>query len=123
MLFRSPNINSIEKIFAFIWEHGHAVEHVADFNDLLIELNIKQNDLENPAIKQALLDNTNQAIARQVFGVPTTVLTTETLTEQRFWGFDSTPMVLSALNDDAFWVSPAFLDASKLPQGKSRPWP
>ena len=119
-LAAGPNINNIEKIFAFIWEHGHAVEYAAEFNILLAELNIKSSDLEEPAIKKALLDNTNQAIAQQVFGVPTVVLTTDRLSEQRFWGFDSTPMVLSALNGDAFWSSSVFLEASKLPQGKGR---
>lgn len=122
-LAAGPSIDTVEKIFAFIWEQGLAVDNVVDFNSLLTKLNIKLGDLDNPAIKQALLDNTNQAIAQQVFGVPTIVLSTDSLTEQRFWGFDSTPMVLSALQGDAFWTSPQFLGASSLPQGKSRPRP
>ena len=122
-LAAGPSVASVQKIFAFIWEQGHAVEHASDFNSLLAELNITQIDLENPTIKQALLDNTNQAIAQQIFGVPTIVLTTDALTAQRFWGFDSTPMVLSALRGDLFWTSPAFIQASKLPPGKNRPKP
>ena len=113
-------IESVQKIYAFVWEQGHAVEHRDAFDQLLSDLKIDRADLDNPTIKQALLDNTNQAIESNVFGVPTAVLTTDHLQQQRFWGFDSTAMVLSAIKGDPFWTSKEFAGAASFPQGQGR---
>ena len=114
------SIESVQKIYAFIWEQGHAVEHAEAFDSLLSELKITRADLDRTDIKQGLLANTNQAIESQVFGVPTVVLTTDQLKQQRFWGFDSTAMAMSAIKGDPFWTSDAFFGAASFPQGQGR---
>jgi len=49
---------------------------------------------QRPEIKQALIDATNEAVKRGVFGAPTWVVDNEHL----FWGQDRIPLVERALN-------------------------
>jgi len=53
-----------------------------------------------------------QAIACGVFGVPAIQAD-----DQIFWGFDSLPILRQYLEGDAWFKTPAWTDAAKLPVG------
>ncbi|MEZ0313619.1 MAG: 2-hydroxychromene-2-carboxylate isomerase [Myxococcota bacterium] len=57
--------------------------------------------ITEPAVKQELRANTDAAIAKGVFGVPTT-----TIGDLLFWGDDSTPMLLDYLEDPGIFDTP-----------------
>jgi 2-hydroxychromene-2-carboxylate isomerase len=74
-----------------------------------------QAALADPAIKQRLRDNTDWAIARGVFGVPTLVIG-----EELFWGHDAVDMALDYLRDPAAFRTAAMQLADTLPVGVTR---
>ncbi len=69
-----------------------------------------------PAVKQALRENTDAAIAAGVFGVPTLLIN-----DQLFWGMDSLPMVREWLAGGGAWPSPDIAAAGEVPIGTVRP--
>ena len=52
---------------------------------------------QRPEIKQALLDATNEAVKRGVFGAPTWIVTGRDGSEELIWGQDRIPLVERAL--------------------------
>ena len=71
---------------------------------------------ETDAVKQRLRANTDEALAQGVFGVPLMVCD-----GQPFWGQDALPMLRAYLEGDAWFDSPAWTDAGRLPVGIRRP--
>jgi 2-hydroxychromene-2-carboxylate isomerase len=67
-------------------------------------------------IKQRLRANTEWAIARGVFGVPTLVIG-----DELFWGHDAIDMALDYLNTPQAFSDPAMQAADSLPIGTARP--
>ncbi|MEZ5741520.1 MAG: DsbA family protein [Burkholderiaceae bacterium] len=115
------DLASVQRIFRFVWEQGHTPDDATAFDALLNELGVGRQALADPAIKQALQRNGEQAIADQVFGVPTVVYAGET-----YWGDDATDMVLASAgrNDHPHaWPAAAIAAARALPQGPARPRP
>ena len=88
--------NAVRAIFRHIWADGHDGQDPESLNALAGTLGI--GDLAarigDPAVKDRLRRNTDEAIARGVFGVPTFVIAGEV-----FWGQDLTGMMLDYLND------------------------
>lgn len=107
---------AVRRLFAFVWRDGHLPGDDAAFAPLLDECGVRADDLEAPAVKQALRQSTEEAIAREVFGVPTAVIEGE-----RYWGYDATAMILARLDGDAFFASPVLQAARTLPEGVQRP--
>jgi len=68
--------------------------------------------IARPEIKQRLRANTDAAIARGVFGVPTTAAGGEL-----FWGADSAEMLMAFLDDPALFTSPEMQRLQSLPSG------
>ena len=71
--------------------------------------------VSDPRVKQQLRDNTDWAIARGVFGVPTLVIG-----EELFWGHDAVDMALDYLRDPAAFRTAAMQLADTLPVGVTR---
>lgn len=71
--------------------------------------------LADPAVKQKLRANTEWAIARGIFGVPTLVVG-----EELFWGHDAVDMALDYLRDGELFRTPQMLAAETLPVGVTR---
>ena len=71
--------------------------------------------IQAAAVKDALWDNTNEAIAADVFGVPTFVSGSEV-----FWGDDALPMLLDYLDDPGLFETPEMKRISSLPMGVVR---
>jgi 2-hydroxychromene-2-carboxylate isomerase len=87
---------AVGAIFRHIWGEGHDGQDPESLAALADALGI--GDLEarigDPAAKQRLRANTDEAIARGVFGVPSFVVGDEI-----FWGEDATDMMLDYLDD------------------------
>ena len=75
-----------------------------------------QAALSAPAVKQRLRENTNWAISRGVFGVPTLLVG-----EELFWGYDALDMALDYVADPQVFNTPAMRALETLPIAMARP--
>ena len=94
------DIDAIRAIFRHIWGTGHDGQDLESLRPLAESLGI--DDLEarigDPSVKDRLRRNTDAAIERGVFGIPTFAIDGEL-----FWGDDVTDMMLDHLeNPDLF---------------------
>jgi len=105
----------VDRLFRYVWQEGHLPTDAAPWSALLQELQVSPALLDAAEVKATLRQNGEQAIAANVFGVPTAVVD-----ERCFWGVDATDMLLAFLQDDAFFNSAEFARASNLPQGQQR---
>lgn len=109
------HIDVVRRLFDFVWRDGHLpTEHDA-WAALLEELEVEPAEIEVPAVKEALRENTEDAIHAGVFGVPASIVDGHLL-----WGFDATDMVLAKLADDPFFEGPMLAAARALPEGVKR---
>ena len=74
-----------------------------------------QAQLADPAVKARLRANTDWAIARGIFGVPTFVIG-----EEFFWGHDAIDMALDYLKDPGSFADEAMRAIESLPMGAAR---
>jgi hypothetical protein len=68
-----------------------------------------------PAVKETLRSNTEEAIGRGVFGVPTLAID-----DELFWGHDMTDAAIAQLHGDPFFASALLRQAGSLPDGVQR---
>jgi 2-hydroxychromene-2-carboxylate isomerase len=68
--------------------------------------------IATPEVKQRLRANTDAAIARGVFGVPTAAVDGEL-----FWGEDSSDMLIDFVQDRALFATPEMRRFQSLPTG------
>ena len=108
---------AIERVFDAVFLEGRDVSEGAVIAELAAELGIAdpQTALTAPAVKQALIDNTNWAIERGVFGVPTLVVDQEI-----FWGHDAFHMAMDYLSDPLLFADPVMHAIDTLPVGARR---
>ena len=87
---------AVRAIFRHIWADGHDGQDPESLAALAGTLGIGDMAarIGDPAVKDRLRRNTDEAIARGVFGVPTFVIAGEL-----FWGQDVTGMMLDYLDD------------------------
>jgi 2-hydroxychromene-2-carboxylate isomerase len=86
-----------ETVFRQVWRGGADAVDAARTEALKQSLNPKR-DPASDEVKNELKANTDDAIARGLFGVPTLAVD-----EKRFWGVDSLPMLRAYLEGDA-WI-------------------
>jgi 2-hydroxychromene-2-carboxylate isomerase len=120
----------IEQLFNFVWRDGHLPDEPEHWNRLLNQLSITPKLLENPSIKNSIRANTDQAIERGIFGVPSSIVLSHHVSNDHqpnqsiespiFWGFDSINMLQAWLRDDAYFQSPTFVGASLVGAGVIR---
>lgn len=109
---------AIDAIFRAIWAEGGDLNRDDDWRALTSSLGVTDADalIAADTVKQALRDNTEQAIARGVFGVPTLAIG-----EELFWGLDAGDMALDYAADPArFDRDPELQRIDKLPEGVRR---
>jgi 2-hydroxychromene-2-carboxylate isomerase len=98
----TPSRRCCEAVLQHVWQDG------ADANDpqrlaaLTREL-APQADPAGPAVKQALKDATDAAIAIGLFGVPTVEVD-----GRLFWGLDGLPMLAGYLHGDPWFDGPGW---------------
>jgi len=107
----------IGAIFEFIFAEGRDIQSDGDWKTLAARLEIDDADalVSQPEIKSALRANTEEAIRRGVFGVPTFVVR-----EELFWGSDMTDMLLAYLADPKLFSRGEMARIDNLPVGVKR---
>ena len=112
-----PEPETVGAIFRHIWVEGNDGQDPESLAALAASLGVE--DLETrvgeAAVKQQLRANTEEAIERGVFGVPTFVVG-----EEIFWGEDSTGMLLDYLADPELFQSDEFERLDNLPAAAQR---
>lgn len=107
----------VEAIFNFIWGTGGDVNDDAALARLAARFGV--NDLAatiaEDKVKNSLRSNTEAAIARGVYGVPTFAVD-----DELFWGFDTTDMLLDYLADPAMMKSAEMQRLAHMPMAASR---
>lgn len=110
-----PNRYASEQALRHVWRGGADAAdagRVAALRALLAPA----RDPASPAVKEELRANTDAAIARGVFGVPTLELD-----GRLYWGLDSLPMVAAALRGDPWFDGPEWERAAAPRPGVARP--
>mgnify|MGYP001576815717 CR=1 FL=1 len=110
----APNRFVCEKIFRQVWCTGQEAADPARLAALHADL-APQADPASAEVKQRLKDNTAEAIAQQVFGVPSFVVD-----GQVFWGNDALPLLRAYLQGDPWFQSPEWAGVAQLPVGIQR---
>jgi len=103
-----------ETVFRHVWRGGADAVDAQRLTELRAMLQ-PPRDPAGDAVKAELKANTDAAIARGLFGVPTCEVD-----GRLFWGFDALPMLRQFLESDAWFASGAWEQAATLPAGKTR---
>ena len=109
---------AIDLIFRHIWEQGLAADSIEALQPLAAPLGIADiaTAIASDAVKRELAGNGEQAIALQIFGVPTLVID-----QHLFWGNDATGMALRYLQDPGLFDENEMARISHLPMAIQRP--
>jgi 2-hydroxychromene-2-carboxylate isomerase len=105
----------VRRIFEAIWTTGKDAADPTAFASLCEELGVAAQALATPAVKNALRANTEQAVARGVFGVPTFEVD-----RALFWGVDAIDFLKAYLEDPAILHSAEMQRLETLPVGAVR---
>jgi 2-hydroxychromene-2-carboxylate isomerase len=110
-------VEPVRAIFRHLWREGRSLEEPADWRALCEQLGIADADvrISEPAVKNALRQNGERALAAGLFGVPTLVIDGEL-----FWGADATGMALDYLRDPTRFATGEFRRVAQLPIGAER---
>jgi 2-hydroxychromene-2-carboxylate isomerase len=105
-----------DAVFAHIWGDGLAADSTVALGGVAAALGIVEIDaaIARDEVKSALRNNTEEAIARGVFGVPTLCID-----GALFWGNDATGMALDYIADPTAFAG-EFDAVAALPVGISR---
>jgi 2-hydroxychromene-2-carboxylate isomerase len=110
-------VAAVHAIFAHLWEHGRAADSAQALAPVARGLGIADPAaaIADPAVKQKLAANGADAIALEIFGVPTLVVD-----GNLFWGNDATAMALAYLADPALFEDEEMRRIDTLPVAASR---
>lgn len=103
-----------ETVFRHVWRGGADAADAQRLAQLRAELQ-PPRDPDSAEVKAELKANTDAAIARGLFGVPTMEVD-----GRLFWGFDGLPMLREYLQGNAWFASGAWEAAASIPAGKTR---
>jgi len=108
---------AVHRIFRFVWRDGRLPDLPIEWAELTGELGIPdaQARIATAEIKDGLRRNTDEAIARGVFGVPTLAIGNEL-----FWGADATAMAADYVAAGCRFVDPEYARVAALPVGAER---
>ena len=109
-----PNRRVVEALFRHVWRGGADPNDAERMRALMADL-APSRDPGAGDVKAALRTNTDDAIARGLFGVPTIELD-----GRIFWGMDALPMVAAALKGDAWFGGPGWEEAARARPGVQR---
>ena len=103
-----------ETIFRHVWQSG--LEAASNQRlETLIELLAPSHQLQSDGVKHYLKENTDQAIARGVFGVPGFAVD-----DKVFWGLDALPMLRDYLVGSSWFQGSGWENASLVRAGIKR---
>jgi len=109
-----PNRYVTEKIFKQVWCTGQDAADAQALAALTTHIS-PSRDPQSPEVKQQLQAWTEEAIALDVFGVPSLVVEGKV-----FWGQDALPMLRAYLEGDAWFSGPAWHGVRAIPVGVRR---
>jgi 2-hydroxychromene-2-carboxylate isomerase len=109
-----PNRYVCETIFRHVWQGGGAADDPVRFQALVQQLQPKQS-VDSSEVKALLKANTDEAIAKGVFGVPTFLVD-----DKLFWGLDALPMMQQYLDNDPWFTADRWQSVEKTSLGISR---
>lgn len=109
-----PNRYVTESIFHHVWRGGAEAADARRLQALAEQL-APQRDVNAEDVKARLRANTEEAIARGLFGVPTIAAD-----DKLFWGFDALPMLREAIEGGAWFASGQWEQAAAVPAGIQR---
>ncbi|NNC36814.1 MAG: 2-hydroxychromene-2-carboxylate isomerase [Acidimicrobiales bacterium] len=94
------DLATIRRIYHHVWGEGHDGQSEESLALLAHKLGVSdlQDAIQDPDIKQQLKDNTDEAIARGLYGIPTFHID-----DQLFWGDDVTDMFIEYLDNPALF--------------------
>jgi 2-hydroxychromene-2-carboxylate isomerase len=104
---------AVRRIFDFVWTTGDDAADPARFASLCVDLKISQEKLAE--VKDLLRQNTDEAMARGIFGVPSFVIQNEV-----FWGADSIEFAKAFLADPRVLDNAEMRRVDSLPAGATR---
>jgi len=104
-------------IFEFIYAEGRDISADEDWSALAQRLHVDDADAlaSQPEVKNALRENTQEAVRRGVYGVPTFAVGSEL-----FWGADMTDMLLDYLADPTLFSRGEMARIKAMPMGVER---
>ena len=107
----------MHRIFRFVWRDGRLPDLPIEWAELITELGARDADarIASAEVKDELRRNTDEAIARGVFGVPTLALGGEL-----FWGSDATAMAAGYVAAGCCFADPEYARVAALPIGAAR---
>jgi len=108
---------AVQRIFRFVWRDGRLPDLPIEWAELVNDLRLPDalRRIDEPEVKDALRRNTDEAIARGVFGVPTLAIG-----DELFWGADATAMAADYLAAGQCWTDPEYERVANLPVGAVR---
>jgi 2-hydroxychromene-2-carboxylate isomerase len=109
-----PNRFVCEKIFRHVWCSGLEAADTERLAALSADL-APSADVGSDEVKKLLKNNTDEALALNLFGVPSFVVD-----GQVFWGNDAMPMLRAYLQGDPWFQSPEWTSVAQLPVGIQR---
>jgi 2-hydroxychromene-2-carboxylate isomerase len=98
----TPDRHVCEAVFRHVWHEGGDPNEVVRLDALARRL-APARDPQSGEVKQSLKDNTDLAIARGIFGVPTIEVD-----GRLFWGVDSLEMLVAYLRGDPWFDGPGW---------------
>lgn len=108
---------AVQQIFRFVWRDGRLPDLPIEWMELAHALGVSNADarIATPEVKDELRRNTDEALARGVFGVPSLVVGSEV-----FWGADATAMAREYAAQGSRWLDPEYARITALPVGVVR---
>src|SRR5437667_241458 len=108
---------TVRRIFRFIWRDGRLGDLPIEWAELTAELGFPDaaERIASAEVKDALRRNTDEAIARGVFGVPTLAIG-----DELFWGADATAMAAGYVAAGCRYTDPEMTRVASLPVGAER---
>jgi 2-hydroxychromene-2-carboxylate isomerase len=85
---------AVKRIFGFVWMSGEQADDPGRLAALCRDLGVDPERLSDPQIKDRLRQNTEEAVQRGVFGVPSLVVDGEV-----FWGADAFDFAKAFISD------------------------
>jgi 2-hydroxychromene-2-carboxylate isomerase len=108
---------AVRRIFRFVWRDGRLGDLPIEWAELMAELRLPGAEarIVDQEVKDALRRNTDEAIARGVFGVPMLAIG-----EELFWGVDATGMATDYVAAGCRYNDPEMDRVVRLPEAATR---
>lgn len=117
LIASGPTREHVETAFDMVWKEGRDLMGSANLAELGQRLGVKDLNaaMADETVKAKLKANTEEAISKGVFGVPTFLIG-----DALFWGQDSLEMMLDYLKDPGLFDTAEMRRVRNLPQGVMR---